>query len=75
MALIVWPFALFGLSLYLILRIGALLGGDEPMFRASGHRRAALYFIGIFAPGAIDHHNVQLVLSLAMLLFLLRVRD
>ena len=24
---------------------------------------AALHFIGIFAPGAIDHHNVQLVLA------------
>ena len=26
---------------------------------------AALHFIGIFAPGKIDHHNVQLVLTLA----------
>jgi hypothetical protein len=31
-----------------------------------------LYYIGIFAPGAIDHHNIQLVLMLAMVLFLLQ---
>ena len=28
---------------------------------------AALHFIGIFVPGNIDHHNVQLVLSLAVI--------
>ena len=28
---------------------------------------AALHFIGIFSPGALDHHNVQLVLTMASL--------
>ena len=38
---------------------------------------AALHFIGIFAPGEIDHHNVQLVLTLAAIAVLLlrRSRD
>ena len=71
-ALIAWPFALYALTLYLLLRIGRLVGGDEatfPLFIIGG---ATLYYTGIFAPGAIDHHNVQLVLMLAMVLFLLR---
>ena len=32
---------------------------------AASSAAAALHFIGIFAPGNIDHHNVQLVLTLA----------
>ncbi len=28
---------------------------------------AALHFIGIFSPGALDHHNVQLTLTMASL--------
>lgn len=71
-ALIVWPFALYALAVYLLLRIGRLVAGEEAMFPLLILGAATLYFTGIFAPGAIDHHNIQLVLMLAMLLFLLQ---
>ncbi len=71
-ALIAWPFALYALALYLLLRIGRLVGGDEAIFPLLVIGGTTLYYTGIFAPGAIDHHNVQLVLMLAMVLFLLR---
>ena len=71
-ALIAWPLALYALALYLLLRIGRLVAGEEAMFPLIVIGAATLYYIGIFAPGAIDHHNVQLVLMLAMVLFLLQ---
>jgi hypothetical protein len=71
-ALIVWPLVLYGTALYLLLRIGRLVAGEEAMFPLLVLGAATLYFTGIFAPGAIDHHNIQLVLMLAMLLFLLQ---
>ncbi|WP_245426906.1 GtrA family protein [Mesorhizobium sp. YM1C-6-2] len=71
-ALIAWPFALYALSVYLLLRIGRLVGGEETMFPLLVIGATTLYYTGIFAPGALDHHNVQLVLMLAMVLFLLR---
>ena len=71
-ALIAWPFALYTLALYLLLRIGYLLAGEEPMFPLLIIGGATLYYTGIFAVGAIDHHNIQLVLMLAMVLFLLQ---
>jgi hypothetical protein len=71
-ALIVWPLALYATALYLLLRIGRLLVGEEAMFPLMIIGAATLYYNGIFAPGAIDHHNLQVVLMLAMVLFLLR---
>ena len=66
--------ALYALALYLLLRIGRLVAGREAMFPLTVIGAATLYYIGIFAPGTIDHHNVQLVLMLAMVLFLLQAR-
>ncbi len=71
-ALIAWPFALYALAVYLLLRIGRLVGGEEAMFPLLVIGATTLFYTGIFAPGALDHHNVQLVLMLAMVLFLLR---
>jgi hypothetical protein len=48
-------------------RHGAPLGSEEAILPAFVLGAAALYFTGEFEPGAIDHHNVQLVLVLAML--------
>jgi hypothetical protein len=53
-------------------RIGYLLAGEEPMFPLLIIGGSTLYYTGIFAVGAIDHHNIQLVLMLAMVLFLLQ---
>ncbi len=72
-ALIVWPIGLFGLSLYLILKAARALGGEWSVLPAGVIGALGLYFLGIFKPGALDHHNVQLTLALATLLFLMRV--
>lgn len=66
-ALVLWPAMLFGAALFAILRSARSLGGADAVLPATIVGGAALHFIGIFAPGAIDHHNVQLVLTLAMI--------
>jgi hypothetical protein len=71
-ALIAWPFALYALAVYLLLRIGRLVAGEETIFPLAVIGATTLYYTGIFAPGAIDHHNIQLVLMLAMVMFLLQ---
>lgn len=71
-ALIAWPFTLYALALYLLLRIGRAVASEEAMLPLLIIGGTTLYYTGIFAPGALDHHNVQLVLMLAMVLFLLR---
>ena len=53
--------------MFLLIRIGRAVGGDWAMLPVVVIGAAALHFIGIFAPGNIDHHNVQLVLSLAVI--------
>ncbi|MEQ1941054.1 GtrA family protein [Mesorhizobium sp. VNQ89] len=71
-AMIAWPFMLYAVALYLLLRIGRLMAGEEAIFPLAVIGAVTLYQIGIFVPGALDHHNVQLVLMLAMVFFLLR---
>jgi hypothetical protein len=70
--LVVWPIGFFGLSLYLILKAARTLGGEWSVLPACVIGALALYFLGIFKPGALDHHNVQLTLALATMLFLMR---
>jgi hypothetical protein len=64
-ALIAWPLALLAAAMFFLIRIGRAVGGDWAMLPMLVVGAAALHFIGIFVPGNIDHHNVQLVLSLA----------
>ncbi|MDN2565316.1 GtrA family protein, partial [Aquibium sp. A9E412] len=66
-AAIVWPLGLFAVALLLILRIVRVCGGASALLPAAVVGAAALHATGIFAPGAFDHHNLQLVLTLAML--------
>ncbi len=65
--LIVWPAALMATAIFLLIRIGKTVGNDWAILPRFIIGAAALHFIGIFAPGNIDHHNVQLVLTLAVL--------
>ena len=65
--LIVWPAALMATAIFLLIRIGKTVGDDWAILPRFIIGAAALHFIGIFAPGNIDHHNVQLVLTLAVL--------
>ncbi len=66
-ALVAWPALLFAAALWLILRIARALGGEPAFLPALVIGGAALHFLGIFAPGALDHHNIQLFLTLAVL--------
>lgn len=66
-ALVLWPLLLAFAALLAILRMARRLGGEEAVLPALVLGMLALYFVGIFAPGAIDHHNIQLVLTLAVM--------
>lgn len=66
-ALTVWPALLFAAALFLIADTVRRFGSEAAVLPAFVLGTAALYFTGEFEPGAIDHHNVQLVLVLAML--------
>lgn len=69
-ALVLWPTLMLGLALFLLMRLTRRLAGDDAPFPAAVVGAVTLRFMGIFNPGAIDHHNVQLVLALAMILLL-----
>lgn len=69
-ALILWPALLFCLTLFFIVRTARIFGGEPAVLPAVVIGAAALHFIDIFAPGALDHHNIQLMLSSASLCLL-----
>ncbi|MGE0503702.1 MAG: GtrA family protein [Rhizobiaceae bacterium] len=71
-ALVAWPALLFAAALWLILTLARRLGGEPALLPALVVGGAALHFLAIFAPGAIDHHNIQLVLTLAAAAALMR---
>lgn len=71
-AMLAWPLALYGLALFLLLRIARRLAGEAVMLPALVIGGISLYFTGIFLPGGLDHHNIQLVLTLAMVLALVK---
>ena len=64
-ALLAWPTLLMAAALAFTLRIARAVGGDWALLPALIICTAALLFGGPFAPGNIDHHNVQLTLTLA----------
>jgi hypothetical protein len=69
-AQILWPALLFCVTLFFIVRSARIFGGEPAVLPSVVIGAAALHFIGIFAPGALDHHNVQLMLSSASLCLL-----
>ncbi|WP_095202922.1 polysaccharide biosynthesis protein GtrA [Mesorhizobium carmichaelinearum] len=68
---IVWPTLQFFLAIFFIIRAARASAGPHAVLPAAVVGGAALYYIGIFSPGALDHHNVQLMLTLASLVLLL----
>lgn len=70
-ALVIWPSLLFAASLYLIFRAARALGGQTAVLPGFILGGLSLYFVGVFRPGALDHHNVQLALTLAAVAFLI----
>ena len=73
-ALVIWPVVLFASALFLILRAARNIGEEAVALPAAVIGGLALYYVNLFVPGALDHHNVQLVLALALLVMLLRHR-
>lgn len=71
---VLWPALLFMVALWLMLSVARRMYGDEaflPMLVVGG---ITLNFMGIFTPRALDHHNLQLVLLLAVVALLLARR-
>ncbi|QND57770.1 GtrA family protein [Mesorhizobium huakuii] len=68
---ILWPTLQFFLAIFFIIRAARASAGPHAVLPAAVVGGAALYYIGIFSPGALDHHNVQLMLTLASLILLL----
>lgn len=68
---VAWPALLFWLALFAIIRAARAFAGGQAVLPAAVVGGAALYYLGIFAPGSLDHHNVQLTLTLASLALLL----
>ncbi len=73
-ALVIWPTLLFALALFLTVRCARALGGEWAVLPAAVIGGLALYFVDLFSPASLDHHNVQLVLALATFLCLLNAR-
>lgn len=70
-AKVAWPMLLFCLVLFFIVRTAKRFGGETAGIPAVVLGAAALYFVGVFRPGALDHHNAQITLTMAGLGLLL----
>ncbi|WP_258052141.1 GtrA family protein [Mesorhizobium sp. INR15] len=70
-AQVLWPALLFGLTMFFLIRAARSFGGDSAVLPAVIVGGAALYYLGVFSTGALDHHNVQLTLTMASLSLLL----
>lgn len=62
-ALTLWPLLLMSVALAGLIAIGRSLGGAPAVFPAAALGAGALYFVGIYRPGSIDHHNAQIALT------------
>lgn len=63
-----WPLLLLGGFLWLVARIALQLGGPRALWPALLLPLVTLVTMAEFAPGRLDHHAVQILLALVMLL-------
>lgn len=70
-AQIIWPISLYGLTIFVMMRAARRFAGADVAMPALVLSTAALFFLGIFSPGALDHHNIQLLLTAAGLWLLM----
>jgi hypothetical protein len=66
--LYVWPLLLLGLLLWLTARVSIALAGPEGELPGLALPALSLISMTEFAPGRIDHHSIQILCSLVMLL-------
>lgn len=69
-AVILWPGLLLAAAIWLTARIARVLGGTDSVLPAMIVAAIAYPASTLFAPGRIDHHNLQMVLVLASALAL-----
>lgn len=71
-ALVLWPLFLMTATLFGLIQLARVLGSEHTIFPAAALGAGALYFVGIYRPASIDHHNAQIALTFAMLAFILK---
>lgn len=71
----VWPTLTYWLTAFFVVRTARRFGGATASLPAMVIAGAALFFMGTFAPGNIDHHNIQLLLVMAAVNFLVAAPD
>jgi hypothetical protein len=69
----VWPMMLLGAALMAVRRMAILLGGEPAAVPALMLAALSLPVLAHFRPGAIDHHNVQLVLVMWMTIAMMQI--
>lgn len=74
-ASVLWPLLLYGLTVFVLIRTARRCGGESAVLPALVIGGAALYFLGLFQPATLDHHNIQLLLTAASVHFLIIARD
>ncbi|MBZ9818860.1 GtrA family protein [Mesorhizobium sp. CA4] len=70
-AQIIWPTLLYGLTIFVLMRASQRFAAANVAMPAIILSTAALFFLMIYSPGVIDHHNVQLLLTAASLWLLM----
>ncbi|TIQ27260.1 MAG: GtrA family protein [Mesorhizobium sp.] len=70
-AQVLWPALLFCSTLFFTIRAARAFGGRSAVLPSVVVGAAGYQFLGIYSPGALDHHNVQLMLTMASLALLL----
>ncbi len=76
----IWPLGLLAVFMMLVVSISGEIGAQDGLRREAewaGAIIAALAFPAIekFSPGSFDHHNVELVLCMAAILGLMKMRE
>lgn len=70
-AQVLWPALLFCSTLFFTLRAARAFAGASAVLPCVIVGAAGYQFLAIYSPGALDHHNVQLMLTMASLALLL----
>jgi len=70
-AQVLWPALLFWGTLFFTVRAARGFAGAAAVAPAIVIGGAGYYFVGVYAPGSLDHHNIQLMLTMASLAWLL----
>lgn len=70
-ARIIWPTLLYGLTIFVLMRASRRFAGADVAMPSVILATAGLFFLVIYSPGVIDHHNVQLLLTAASLWLLM----